>query len=152
MHPSFPTYDKMPMYHFVMVLKAPTVILRKLISEVLNGQKVDFDKHIPEPKNSSDGETRRWRLSNWGSSELPELKDLRLGNNELTISACSKISFPQTGLNHLLKHYQISLDRGICLLDDKSEAMVLHPDDDMPFRAKHMTRMQMREAGILKML
>lgn len=152
MFPDFPQFGKLPTYDFVIELKAPTARVRQFMEEILDSDYIDFNKVIPEVKRSCEGEQRQWRLTHWGSAALPKIKDIRLTNGKLIISANCLINFPETALRALLKAYNITTSRGICLAEDKSEAMMLSSDDDEPLKTQYMTRLQMREAGILKLL
>ncbi len=148
----YPDSGKLPTYNFVIEMSAPSKHLHKFADEVLNNGHVNFNVAMPEEKILIPGERRKWRISNWGSSKLPKVNSTRFLNDKLILSAESLIGFPESALRAIFKMYGIKVDRGICLADDESEAFLISGDKEDTLKAKHLTRMQMREYGILKML
>lgn len=148
----YPDFGKLPVYNFVIEMSASSEKLHKFAYEVLNKGHVNFNIAMPEKKVLVPGEQRKWRMSNWGSAELPKVKNTRFLNNKLILSAESLIGFPEPALRVIFKMYGIKVDRGICLADDESEAFLISSDKEDTLKSKHLTRMQMREYGILKML
>lgn len=152
MFPNFPNFGKLPTYNFVIELIAPMSRLQRFKEDILDSGYVNLNKYKPEERKLNAGDQRNWRLINWGTADLPKIKDIRLTYGKLIISAECLIDFPEDSICKLLNMYEIKTNRGICLADDESEAIVLSSDEESPLKTKHMTRMQMREAGILKML
>lgn len=148
----YPHFGKLPTYNFVIEMTAPSEHLHKFADEVLNNGRVNFNVAKPEEKILTPGEQRKWRMFNWGSAELPKVKSTRFLNNKLILSAESLIGFPESALRAIFKMYGIKVDRGICLADDESEAFLISNDEEDTLKAMHLSRMQMREYGILKML
>lgn len=148
----YPDFGKLPIYNFVIEMSASSENLHKFADEVLNNGHVNFNVAMPEEKILVPGEQRKWRIANWGSAELPKVKNTRFLNNKLILTAESLIGFPESALRAIFKMYDIKVDRGICLADDESEAFLISNDKEDTIKAKHMTRKQMREYGILKML
>lgn len=145
-------YSKIPIYNFVLELEAPMGDLRRFADEILSDDRIDFSKLNPEVRHLTTGDRRRWRLTYWGAPSLPLVKKVQWHNGRLVVCASTEITFPEMALNRLIKHYNLIFRRGFCLADDESEALMLSSDKDMPIKTHYLTRLQMRQAGLLKIL